>query len=86
MTDDRSLHSKEYILEEICTLLGGRIAEEVLIGSVTTGASNDLQRVTQLANAMVTKFGMSEIGLQSFNNEGYVKPFSSNYENVSIIK
>ncbi len=81
MSDDRSLHSKEYILDEICTLLGGRLAEEILIGSVTTGASNDLQRVTQLAHAMVTKFGMSNLGLQAFKDEGYTKPFSTDYEN-----
>lgn len=83
MSDDKVLHSKEFILDEICTLLGGRIAEEILIGSITTGASNDLERITQLAQSMVMKFGMSNVGLQSYKEEGYSKPFSREYEDVS---
>lgn len=86
MSDDKVLHSKEFILDEICTLLGGRIAEEILIGSITTGASNDLERITQLAQSMVMKFGMSNVGLQSYKEEGYSKPFSREYEDVSKIK
>ena len=46
---------------QIATLLGGRAAEEVIFGSITTGASNDLQRATDLAEQMVTSYGMSEV-------------------------
>jgi cell division protease FtsH len=47
-------------MEEMAGLLGGRVAEEIVFGDVTTGASNDLERVTQMARAMVTRYGMSE--------------------------
>ncbi len=46
--------------EDLCTLLGGRVAESIALGDISTGASNDIQRVTQLATAMVTKYGFSE--------------------------
>jgi cell division protease FtsH len=60
-TEDRFLMSKEEIEAQIATLLGGRSAEEIIFGSITTGASNDLQRATDLADKMVTSYGMSEI-------------------------
>lgn len=85
MNDDKNLHSKEYLIDSICTLLGGRIAEEILIQKITTGASDDLQKVTNLAYAMVTQLGMSDLGLQAFKSNGYVKPFSNDYEKVSEI-
>lgn len=85
MSDEKVLHSKEYMLDEICALLGGRVAEEILLESITTGASNDLQKLTRMAYAMVTKLGMSDIGLQTFQDGNYVKPYSSYYENVSYI-
>ncbi len=59
-TEDRFLLSKEEIEAQIATLLGGRSAEEVIFGSITTGASNDLQRATDLADKMVTSYGMSD--------------------------
>jgi cell division protease FtsH len=59
-TEDRYLKSKNEYLAEIRTLLGGRAAEEVVFGDITTGASNDIQRATAIAHAMVTKFGMNE--------------------------
>jgi len=55
--DDRYNYSKEYLLTQIVTALGGRAAEEVAIGSITTGAENDLQRVTALARQMVIRWG-----------------------------
>lgn len=58
--EDRFLMSKSDLLDKICVLLGGRVAEELQFGDVTTGASNDLERATQLARQMVTEFGMSE--------------------------
>ncbi|MEE8346621.1 MAG: AAA family ATPase, partial [Dehalococcoidia bacterium] len=64
---DRVLRSKDAIEDEIAGLLGGRATEELLCGSVTTGAANDLERATALARAMVTQFGMSDqLGLRTF--------------------
>ena len=60
-TEDRFLLSEEEIKGEIATLLGGRSAEEVVFGSITTGATNDLQRATDLAERMVTSYGMSKV-------------------------
>ncbi len=60
-TEDRFLMSKEDIEAQIATLLGGRSAEEIIFGSITTGASNDLQRATELADKMVTSYGMSQV-------------------------
>jgi cell division protease FtsH len=60
-TEDRFLMSKEEIEAQIATLLGGRSAEELIFGSITTGAANDLQRATELAEQMVTSYGMSNV-------------------------
>lgn len=57
---DKFIHSKEQFMDEIAGMLGGRVAEQLIFKEVTTGASNDLQRVSALARKMVTKFGMSE--------------------------
>src|SRR5438477_2312879 len=66
--DDRYNYSKEYLLAQIVTALGGRAAEEVAIGRITTGAENDLQRVTAIARQMVMRWGMSErLGTISFS-------------------
>ena len=54
------LMSKEEIENKIATFTGGRAAEEVVFGSVTTGASNDIEQATKLARAMITRYGMSE--------------------------
>jgi cell division protease FtsH len=59
-TEDKFLSSKEELQAQIATLLGGRSAEEVVFGSITTGAANDLQRATELAEQMVTSYGMSD--------------------------
>jgi cell division protease FtsH len=58
--DDRYNYSKEYLEAQLVTALGGRAAEEVALGSITTGAEHDLQRVTAIAHQMVTRWGMSE--------------------------
>ncbi len=58
--NDKYLTSKEELIDDITSLLGGRVAEQIAFGRVWTGASNDLQRVTAIARAMITKFGMSE--------------------------
>ncbi len=73
--DDRYNYSKEYLLTQIVTALGGRAAEQIVIGSITTGAENDLQKVTQLARQMVVRWGMSErLGTVSFSERG--SPFA----------
>ena len=60
-TEDRFLMSESELRDQIATLLGGRAAEELIFGSITTGASNDLQRATDLAERMVTTYGMSKV-------------------------
>jgi cell division protease FtsH len=66
--DDRYNYSKEYLEAQLVTALGGRAAEQVAIGRITTGAENDLQRVTAIAHQMVTHWGMSErLGTISFS-------------------
>jgi cell division protease FtsH len=65
-TEDRYLMTRSELLARIDVLLGGRVAEEIVFGDVSTGAQNDLQRATEIARTMVTQFGMSEkLGLAS---------------------
>ncbi|HEX7312388.1 MAG TPA: ATP-dependent zinc metalloprotease FtsH [Pyrinomonadaceae bacterium] len=66
---DRHNYSKEYLLGQIAILMGGRLAEEVFLGSITTGASNDIERATELARAMVCEYGMSELGPLTFGKK-----------------
>src|SRR6202030_2316859 len=66
--DDRYNYSKEFLESQLVTALGGRAAEQVAIGRITTGAENDLQRVTAIARQMVARWGMSErLGTISFS-------------------
>jgi cell division protease FtsH len=60
-TEDRFLMSESELRDQIATLLGGRAAEEIIFSSITTGAANDLQRATDLAERMVTTYGMSKV-------------------------
>jgi cell division protease FtsH len=65
-TEDRYLMTRSELLGKIYVLLGGRVAEEMVFGDVSTGAQNDLQKATEIARTMVTQFGMSEkVGLVS---------------------
>lgn len=70
---ERNLMSKEEIENKIATFTGGRAAEEVAIGSVTTGASNDIEQATKLARAMITRYGMSDdfdmVALETVTNQ-----------------
>jgi cell division protease FtsH len=66
---DRHNYSKEYLLGQIAILMGGRLAEEVFLGSITTGASNDIERATELARAMVCEYGMSDLGPLTFGKK-----------------
>lgn len=67
------LMSKEEIENKIATFTGGRAAEEIIFGSVTTGASNDIEQATKLARAMITRYGMSDdfgmVALETVNNQ-----------------
>ena len=70
---ERFLMSKEEALNKIATLTGGRAAEEFMFGSITTGASNDIEQATKLARAMVTRYGMSDqfgmVALETVTNQ-----------------
>jgi cell division protease FtsH len=70
LPEDRMVHSREFILDNICWALGGRASEEVFFGRLTTGASGDLQQSTRQARAMVMRFGMSDkLGLPIYGDE-----------------
>jgi cell division protease FtsH len=64
--EDRYNYSRSYLLARLAVMLGGRTAEELLLGSMTTGAENDLVEATQLARRMVARWGMGELGLVAF--------------------
>ena len=66
---DRHNYTKDYLLGQIAILMGGRIAEDIFIGSITTGASNDIERATELARAMVCEYGMSDLGPLTFGKK-----------------
>jgi cell division protease FtsH len=69
--EEKKLQSKKEFLDDIAVSLGGYVAEEMIFGDVTTGPSNDLQVLTNLARAMVTRWGMSEfIGPRALENDG----------------
>ncbi|NDD63027.1 MAG: ATP-dependent metallopeptidase FtsH/Yme1/Tma family protein [Acidobacteria bacterium] len=59
---DRYTHTRDYIEGSIAILMGGRLAEEIFLGTITTGASNDIERATEMARRMVCEFGMSNLG------------------------
>ena len=68
--DDRHTHSKEYLESTIAMLMGGRVAEELRLNQLTSGAANDFERATDMARKMVTEFGMSEkIGPLTFGKQ-----------------
>ncbi len=69
---ERVLMSREEMLSQLATLTGGRAAEEVVFGSITSGASNDIEKATQMARTMITRYGMSDqfgmVALETVNN------------------
>ncbi|MSS71764.1 MAG: ATP-dependent metallopeptidase FtsH/Yme1/Tma family protein [Candidatus Latescibacteria bacterium] len=74
-TEDRYLMTREELLRKVDALLGGRVAEEIVFREVSTGAQDDLQRITKIAESMVKDYGMSELlGLVSYNTDR-VSPF-----------
>lgn len=84
---DQKLYSKDDLLEKMCMALGGRAAEAMIFNQITTGAQNDLERVTKIAYAQIRQYGMNDrIGLVSFpddneNSQGE-KPYSKHLQNM----
>ena len=69
--NDEMFNTKGKMLQDITTLLGGRVAEEIIFGDITTGASNDIKRATSTARAMVMQYGMSDkLGLIAYGDDG----------------
>lgn len=66
---DKGYLSKNYLIQNIMSLFGGRIAEEIIFGDITTGASNDIERATKTAYSMVAKYGMSDLGPIQFEKD-----------------
>ncbi|MBE6569134.1 MAG: ATP-dependent zinc metalloprotease FtsH [Ruminococcaceae bacterium] len=87
--EDRSYMSRTAMQDEIVTLLGGRVAEQLIIGDISTGASNDIQRATSIARQMVTKYGMSDklgpilYGSESSSDEVFLGRDFNNTRNYS---
>ncbi len=81
LPEERQITTKEQMLDEMCALLGGRAAEEVYIGQISSGAMNDLERVTKQAYAMITYMGMSDKlpNLSYYDSSGQEYPFSKPY-------
>ena len=68
---EKFLYSKEYLLNRLATLTGGRVAEEIICHTCTTGASNDIEKATQMARAMITTYGMSDkYGMMALETKG----------------
>lgn len=85
LPDELSLYSKEQLIDMICTALGGRIAEEIFFGKITTGASDDIKKVSNIARSLVMVYGMTpEIGLVSYQGgeEMSVKPYSEDTHEI----
>jgi len=81
LPEERSITTKEQILDDMCSALGGRAAERLIFGKISTGALSDLEKVTKQAYAMVSMYGLSDkIGNVSFydsqGNQGFTKPYS----------
>ena len=82
LPEERQITTREQLLDEMCATLGGRAAEELFLGRISTGASNDLERVTKQAYAMVVYFGMSErlpnVNYYDTSGQewGFTKPYS----------
>jgi cell division protease FtsH len=78
---EQYLYRTEQLMDSMCMTLGGRVAEQIFFGKISTGAQNDLERITKLAYSMVTIYGMSsKVGNVSFNDPtgeyGYQRPYS----------
>lgn len=67
--EDKRLYTKAYFIDELAVLLGGYVSEKIKFGDVTTGASNDLEKATDIARKLVTRFGMSSLGPRTFGRK-----------------
>jgi cell division protease FtsH len=67
--DDKHCYTKDYLLTQLAILMGGRVAEEIFMHHITTGAGNDIERATDLARKMVCEWGMSDLGPMSFGKK-----------------
>ena len=67
--DDKHTYTKDYLLGTLTVLMGGRSAEEIFLGHITTGAGNDIERATDIARKMVCDWGMSELGPLAFGKK-----------------
>jgi len=81
MPKEQFLYTKEQLIDSLCMTLGGRAAEEIIFGRISTGAQNDLEKVTKMSYAMISIYGMNEkVGNVSFydptNEYGFTKPYS----------
>lgn len=83
--EDKYSHDKVYLLDMIAVLMGGRIAEEVFLGHMTTGASNDIERATSIARRMVTEFGMSSLGPVSYGERASGGFLGGGYSNNQFL-
>ncbi len=82
-TDDKSYQSKTDMLDKIVVLLGGRVAEAVVLGDISTGASNDIERASDIARKMVTRYGMSErLGTISYGGDDHEVFLGKDYSSV----
>ncbi len=68
-SEDKMLHTKSHFLDELAVFLGGYASEKLIFGDLTTGPSNDLERATQMARSMVTRYGMSNLGARTFGKK-----------------
>jgi cell division protease FtsH len=80
LPEERQLTTTQQMLDEICATLGGRAAEEIFFGKISTGASNDLQQITRIAYSMVTAYGMnSKVGNVSYYDPSQENTFTKPY-------
>ncbi len=82
-TEDKNYTSKNEMLDSLVGLLGGRVAEALVLGDISTGASNDIERATEIARKMVTRYGMSEkLGPIAFGGDSHQVFLGKDYNNV----
>lgn len=85
LPNETMLYTEQELLDKICTALGGRVAENLFFGRVTTGAQDDLKKCTQIAQAIVTNFGMNaKLGMVGYdtNSEQFSKPYSEDTNKI----
>lgn len=80
LPDDKVIHTKQDLVDRLCVLMAGRITEEIFFNKVTSGAKDDFDKVSQLANEIVRTYGMTSVlGNVSFHQTEYLKDYSDAY-------